>query len=185
MSLPFCFCFFCCRRLPVLLVFPSFSSPRPSRLQTPELEPTTARQPSLDKPTVRGRHLLSLSIRAYHHLVMRLSISALVLGGVASSSAVALLDQAITGVTSGPNPKNIIRKPDSHWDHVIKGADVQHGGRQGGASRRLEGELANYNLRVKAVEPSSLGVDTVKQYSGYLDDQEQDKHLFYCKQLAP
>lgn len=110
---------------------------------------------------------------------MRLSISALVLG-FAASSAVAQ-DQVVTGVTSGPNPKNILRKPDSHWDHVIKGADVQQGGQQGGAFRRLDGKLANYNMRAKAVDPSILGVDTVKQYSGYLDDQEQDKHLFYCK----
>jgi hypothetical protein len=34
---------------------------------------------------------------------------------------------------------------------------------------------------VKAVDPSKLGVDPgVKQYSGYLDDNENDKHLFYC-----
>ena len=25
------------------------------------------------------------------------------------------------------------------------------------------------------------GVDKVKQYSGYLDDDEEDKHLFYCE----
>jgi cathepsin A (carboxypeptidase C) len=28
-----------------------------------------------------------------------------------------------------------------------------------------------------------LGVDKVKQYSGYLDDEEEDKHLFYCEYL--
>jgi len=31
----------------------------------------------------------------------------------------------------------------------------------------------------KKVDPSKLGVDTVKQYSGYLDDEKNDKHLFY------
>ena len=31
------------------------------------------------------------------------------------------------------------------------------------------------------MDPSSLGVDPdVKQMSGYLDDNENDKHLFYC-----
>ncbi|PHH91392.1 hypothetical protein CDD83_647 [Cordyceps sp. RAO-2017] len=33
--------------------------------------------------------------------------------------------------------------------------------------------------RVRQFDPSKLGVDTVKQMSGYLDDDEQDKHLFY------
>jgi cathepsin A (carboxypeptidase C) len=41
--------------------------------------------------------------------------------------------------------------------------------------------LEQYNLRGKKVDPSKLGVDTVKQYSGYLDDEANDKHLFYCK----
>jgi cathepsin A (carboxypeptidase C) len=39
-------------------------------------------------------------------------------------------------------------------------------------------------MRVKKVDPAALGVDKVKQYSGYLDDEEEDKHLFYCEQHA-
>ncbi|KAK9457307.1 Alpha/Beta hydrolase protein [Dipodascopsis uninucleata] len=37
--------------------------------------------------------------------------------------------------------------------------------------------LPGYSVRVK--KPSDLGVDKVKQYSGYLDIEEEDKHFFY------
>merc|ERR1711981_497706 len=40
-------------------------------------------------------------------------------------------------------------------------------------------EMSKANFWTRAVDPSKLGVDTVKQYSGYLDDEEEDKHLFY------
>ena len=50
----------------------------------------------------------------------------------------------------------------------------------GGKERAIDGKLEEYNLRTKKVDPSKLGVDTVKQYSGYLDDEKNDKHLFYC-----
>lgn len=49
--------------------------------------------------------------------------------------------------------------------------------------RAIDGKLEAYNLRAKRVDPSKLGVDTVKQYSGYLDDEKNDKHLFYCRIL--
>lgn len=80
-------------------------------------------------------------------------------------------------------PKKSYRKPDSHWDHVVKGASVQDVWveKDGERHREVGGRLENYNLRAKKVDPSKLGVDKVKQYSGYLDDEEQDKHLFYCK----
>lgn len=82
------------------------------------------------------------------------------------------------------SPKPHTRKHDSEWDHVVKGADVQSvwvENEKGEKEREIDGRLENYNLRVKHVDPSSLGVDKVKQYSGYLDDEEEDKHLFYCK----
>jgi cathepsin A (carboxypeptidase C) len=82
------------------------------------------------------------------------------------------------------SPKPHARKPDHEWDHVVKGADVQSvwvENAQGDKEREIDGKLENYNLRVKKVDPSSLGVDKVKQYSGYLDDEEEDKHLFYCE----
>lgn len=79
-------------------------------------------------------------------------------------------------------PKPHRRRDD--WDHVVKGADVQKLWVQdasGESHRKVGGRLESFNLRVKAVDPSKLGVDTVKQYSGYLDDEANDKHLFYCK----
>ncbi|KAF2197250.1 hypothetical protein GQ43DRAFT_216247 [Delitschia confertaspora ATCC 74209] len=80
------------------------------------------------------------------------------------------------------SPKPHTRRPDHEWDHVVKGADVQNvwvENAKGEKEREIDGKLENYNLRVKKVDPSSLGVDKVKQYSGYLDDEEEDKHLFY------
>lgn len=83
----------------------------------------------------------------------------------------------------GTKPKKANRRPDNHWDHVVKGADVQAiwVDKNNEKHRKVGGRLDNYNLRAKKVDPSKLGVDKVKQYSGYLDDEEQDKHLFYCK----
>jgi hypothetical protein len=75
-------------------------------------------------------------------------------------------------------------KPDRSWDYIVHGADVQNLQTQdeGGKFRRkIGGKLDNFSLRARKVNPSQLGVDTVKQYSGYLDDNEHDKHLFYCE----
>lgn len=41
-----------------------------------------------------------------------------------------------------------------------------------------EQKLPNYKLRVKST-PGDLGIDTVKQYTGYLDVEDEDKHFFY------
>jgi len=82
------------------------------------------------------------------------------------------------------SPKPHTRKADHEWDHVVKGADVQSvwvENAKGEKEREIDGKLENYNLRVKKVDPKVLGVDKVKQYSGYLDDEETDKHLFYCE----
>ncbi|THY68808.1 carboxypeptidase Y-like protein A [Aureobasidium pullulans] len=79
-------------------------------------------------------------------------------------------------------PKPHSRKHDNEWDHIMKGADVQSvwvENAQGQKEREIEGKLENYSLRTKKVDPSHLNVDKVKQYSGYLDDEEDDKHLFY------
>jgi cathepsin A (carboxypeptidase C) len=81
-------------------------------------------------------------------------------------------------------PKPHKRRPDHTWDHIVKGADVQDMWVQdadGESHRKVGGRIENYNLRAKSVDPSKLGIDTVKQYSGYLDDEATDKHLFYCK----
>jgi cathepsin A (carboxypeptidase C) len=82
-------------------------------------------------------------------------------------------------------PKPHHRNPKSTWDYVVDGAAVQSLWTRdtGGQNRRLvDGRLEDYNLRGKKVDPSKLGVDNkVKQYSGYLDDEANDKHLFYCQ----
>lgn len=83
-----------------------------------------------------------------------------------------------------PKLKTHQRRPDSHWDHIIRGAEVQDLWVQdetGQSHRKVGGRLENFDVRVKKVDPSKLGIDSVKQYTGYLDDNEQDKHLFYCK----
>jgi cathepsin A (carboxypeptidase C) len=74
------------------------------------------------------------------------------------------------------------RKSDDKWDYLVKGSDLQSvwvEGENGESRRKVGGNLEPYNLRVKKVDPAKLGVDSVKQYSGYLDDEENDKHLFY------
>jgi len=79
-------------------------------------------------------------------------------------------------------PKPHTRKHDSEWDHVMKGSDIQSvwiTNSKGEQEREIDGKLESYSLRTKSVDPGVLGVDKVKQYSGYLDDEEDDKHLFY------
>lgn len=93
-----------------------------------------------------------------------------------------MFPEAMEKATFLAPPKPHTRKPDSKWDYIVKGADVQsiwvHNS-DGEKERHVGGKLDAYNLRTKKVDPSKLGVDTVKQYSGYLDDEENDKHLFY------
>ena len=82
------------------------------------------------------------------------------------------------------SPKPHSRRPDSEWDYVVKGADIQSvwvENAKGEKEREIDGKLEHYNLRAKKVDPKELGVDNVTQYSGYLDDEANDKHLFYCK----
>jgi len=80
---------------------------------------------------------------------------------------------AMDKATFFSSPKPNTRKPDSTWDYVVKGADVQSvwiENSNGEKEREIDGKLDTYNLRAKKVDPSKLGVDTVKQFSGYLDD---------------
>ena len=82
-------------------------------------------------------------------------------------------------------PKKHNRRPDGEWDHIVRGEVVQNlwvENEEGEQEREVNGKLGSYDLRVKKVDPSVLGVDPdVQQYSGYLDDNENDKHLFYCE----
>ncbi|RDA86740.1 hypothetical protein CP532_4203 [Ophiocordyceps camponoti-leonardi (nom. inval.)] len=90
--------------------------------------------------------------------------------------------EAVKKQVTGFKPKKHTRIHNSKWDHVVSGADVQAlwvQGEDGESRRKVGGKIDNFDLRVKKVDPSKLGVDKVKQYSGYLDDNEKDKHLFY------
>lgn len=64
------------------------------------------------------------------------------------------------------------------WDHTTRGEDVQSSSQE---KRGVDGELANYGLRVRKQDPNKLGIDRVRQYSGYLDNDVQDKHVFFCE----
>ncbi|KAI9849354.1 MAG: hypothetical protein M1838_000189 [Thelocarpon superellum] len=94
-----------------------------------------------------------------------------------------LFPEAMDKASFFSSPKPHVRRPDTHWDYVMKGEEVQKVwvmNANGEKERDVDGKLEQYNLRGKRVDPSKLGVDpTVKQYSGYLDDEEEDKHLFY------
>ncbi|GMM34622.1 carboxypeptidase C [Saccharomycopsis crataegensis] len=57
-------------------------------------------------------------------------------------------------------PKKHSKK--SNWDFQV--ADASH---------------PNHQLRVKKTNAAKLGVDSTKQYSGYLDVEDEDKHFFY------
>ena len=95
-----------------------------------------------------------------------------------------LFPEAMERASFFSTPKPHSRKPDHTWDYIVKGADIQSvwiENSNGEKEREVDGKLEQYNLRAKKVDPSKLGVDTVKQYSGYLDDEENDKHLFYCE----
>lgn len=94
----------------------------------------------------------------------------------ASTVAPAAIENVVSQVeaAAGSRPtKEGTRRPDSEWDFHLNGAE---------AAQRLgdDFDFANYALRARHVDPSKLGVDTVKQYSGYLDAFELDKHLFFC-----
>lgn len=95
-----------------------------------------------------------------------------------------LFPEAMKQANMLPPPKAHRRRPDSYWDHITRGAEVQNSwavipGEDEGSD--VAEDLNAYNLRSKKSNPSVLGVDPgVTQYSGYLDDEENDKHLFYC-----
>lgn len=95
-----------------------------------------------------------------------------------------LFPEAIKEANVLPPPKGHTRRPDSYWDHITKGAKLQNSWvvlESKNQENDVEGDLNEYNLRSKKTDPGVLGVDPgVTQYSGYLDDEENDKHLFYC-----
>lgn len=116
---------------------------------------------------------LACSIR---HLIMRAS---LVAWGLWLASPVMSRHLDHRSATARPFHKRITPRSDDTWDHIVVGADVAE--QIGKSVASSSSPLADFRLRANAVDPSELGVDTVKQYSGYLDNDAEDKHLFYCK----
>lgn len=83
------------------------------------------------------------------------------------------------------SPKKAARRPDSFWDHITHGASLTKDTLESAAEQAEHESLAAYSMRSRSTHPADLGVDPgVKQISGYLDDHETDKHLFYCKFCA-
>lgn len=84
---------------------------------------------------------------------------------------------ALPGASTTKNlPRKTFRRPDSTWDYIIHGDDAKKP-----IEARSASYISEYTMRAKDVDPSSLGVDSVKQISGYLDNNATNKHLFYCK----
>ena len=118
------------------------------------------------------------------------SLSALTAEARAVWDEVALMyPEDMAAATFFSPPKKHKRRPDDEWDYHVKGDEVQSvwvNNEKGEKEREIDGKIGTYDLRVKRVDPSALGVDPgVKQYSGYLDDNENDKHLFYCEGRLP
>ncbi|CAK3800973.1 Carboxypeptidase Y A [Lecanosticta acicola] len=93
-----------------------------------------------------------------------------------------MFPEAMSQTSFFSSPKKHSRKHDREWDFVTSGKSIQElytTNSKGEKQREIDGHLENFNLRTKKVDPQSLGVDKVKQYSGYLDNEEDDKHLFY------
>ncbi|OAA46111.1 carboxypeptidase Y precursor [Metarhizium rileyi] len=88
------------------------------------------------------------------------------------SVAAALPGLPTHDATDVPLRNRSSRRPDRQWSHVIRGSHVK-------ALGNYDGHLDNYSLRASTVQLSRLHVDNVRQFSGYLDDDFTDKHLFY------
>ncbi|PUU79125.1 Alpha/Beta hydrolase protein [Tuber borchii] len=83
---------------------------------------------------------------------------------------------AIQAIQSKSRPKPGIKKrPDHYWDYIVDGSDtVSALGSEVDGHDKIKGN----RLRIK--KPSGLGVDAkTKQYSGYLDVEDDDKHFFF------
>lgn len=87
---------------------------------------------------------------------------------------------ALQAMSSPAKPKQgSKRRPDSHWDHIVHGDQLMSA-----MAGKVDGnhKLKGTKLRIK--QPNGLGIDKdVKQYSGYLD-VEDDKHFFFCRSLS-
>jgi cathepsin A (carboxypeptidase C) len=147
------------------------------------LHPPTEQQHAIQNPIAAAKAAINSAAQPMHSLYDALKdLSA---EARATWDEVSMMfPEAMSAANLLSQPKPHTRKPDSKWDYVVKGADVQSvwvENENGEQERMVDGRLEDYSLRAKKVDPAKLGVDTVKQYSGYLDDEANDKHLFYCR----
>lgn len=87
--------------------------------------------------------------------------------------------QAMLGM--GKPKAGVTKRPDSDWDFIVEGDEVVSA-----LGSEIEGheKLKGTKLRIK--KPNDLGVDSgIKQYSGYLDVDNDEKHFFFCKSGFP
>ncbi|CAI6089311.1 hypothetical protein V2G26_005892 [Clonostachys chloroleuca] len=112
---------------------------------------------------------------------MRFSNFILALSAAASSAAANKFSYRSQHPHARSFKRDVSVKSDDAWDHVVKGSDLAVSEESATVSSvdKSSFHISNFKLRAKKLDPSKLGIDTVKQYSGYLDNNEQDKHLFY------
>ena len=93
-----------------------------------------------------------------------------------------MFPEAMSQASFVSKPKKHTKKAATEWDFHTSGKDIQDvfvTNSKGEQEREIDGDLEAFSMRTKKVDPKALGVDKVKQYSGYLDNEADDKHLFY------
>ncbi|KAJ6441852.1 carboxypeptidase Y [Purpureocillium lavendulum] len=116
-------------------------------------------------------------------VTMRFTI-ALALGAAIAATPAATLDEqflAGRGTSEARDKASSQVSTTAKWDAIVNGADVQADNLAHGIPQWTDADMAGYSLRTRALDPKVLGIDTVKQYAGYLDNKYTDKHLFYCQ----
>ncbi|CUM65067.1 uncharacterized protein PRCAT00002689001 [Priceomyces carsonii] len=69
--------------------------------------------------------------------------------------------EAVSRLSFKSQPKKFTQKSKDAFDYLV-----------------MDAKVPGHQLRVKST-PEDLGIDKVKQYTGYLDVEEEDKHFFY------
>ena len=101
----------------------------------------------------------------------KLLASAITLGSFAQTEAFSVFEDVLgfPNLDYSQTPKNIIQHLRDKSKSYLGSNDVQV---------LSYDENPAYSMRVREVDPAKLGIDTVKQWSGYLDYKDS-KHFFY------
>lgn len=97
------------------------------------------------------------------------------------STIAKIMNEPIEGLT--PEIKNIWSEMMLKFPNSISELNFKSPAKKGITKQKFDfhvtdASLPNHQLRIKAT-PEDLGIDSVKQYSGYLDVEDEDKHFFY------